>query len=501
MPKQFIFIMTDTQRKDMVGCYGNKDMKTPNLDKLGEEGIIFENAYTTQPVCGPARSAIFTGVYPHSNGMWTNSVGLDSTVKTIGKRIKDKGILNGYIGKYHLDGGDYFGNGECPEEWNPNYWYDMRNYLEELTEEERVKSRIPSTAYEGDGYSEEFTFAHRCSNKAIDFIKENKDNDFLLVVSYDEPHHPFICPKEYIEMYKDYIFPKNANVYDNLQNKPEHQKIWAKDQSDINREELQIKEDIYFASNTFVDYEIGRVLDAYREYTSDALVCYTSDHGDHLYSHQLDNKGASMYQEIVNIPFILSGKSIKDTNVKVDSLVSHIDIVPTILDYFGIEKYKMMPGKSLIPLVNNSKTKINDNVFIEFGRYEIDHDGFGGFQPIRCTFDGRYKLVINLLSSDELYDLKNDPSELVNLIEDESTKSVRDKLHNDILNWMNATRDPFRGYYWEQRPWRKDAVEATWAYTGGTRQREEDYDEKRQLDYVTGLTMEKATRIKIKNTK
>ena len=105
--------MTDTTRKDMVGCYGNEKMKTPNLDRLAAEGIRYENAYTCQPVCGPARSAIFTGTFPHTNGMVTNSIAMGDNVKTIGQRLSDHGIACGYIGKYHLDGGDYFGNGRC----------------------------------------------------------------------------------------------------------------------------------------------------------------------------------------------------------------------------------------------------------------------------------------------------------------------------------------------------------------------------------------------------
>lgn len=81
MRKQVIFLMTDTTRKDMVGCYGYPKMKTPNLDRLAEEGIRYENAYTCQPVCGPARSAIFTGTFPHTNGMVTNSIALGDNVK------------------------------------------------------------------------------------------------------------------------------------------------------------------------------------------------------------------------------------------------------------------------------------------------------------------------------------------------------------------------------------------------------------------------------------
>ena len=114
--------MTDTTRKDMLGCYGNRNMITPNLDSLAEEGIRYENAYTCQPVCGPARSAIFTGMFPHSNGTVANGVPFGDNVKTVGQRLTDHGIQCGYIGKWHLDGGDYFGLGKCPEGWNADYW-------------------------------------------------------------------------------------------------------------------------------------------------------------------------------------------------------------------------------------------------------------------------------------------------------------------------------------------------------------------------------------------
>lgn len=192
MKKQIILLMTDTTRKDMLGCYGDERMKTPNLDRLAAQGLRYENAYTCQPVCGPARSAIFTGVFPHSNGMVTNSVALGDNVKTVGQRLSDHNIHCGYIGKWHLDGGDYFGLGKCPEGWDEEYWYDMRCYLEELTAEERIKSRKSDTSYEED-MSEDFTYAHQCSNRALDFLEKYKEEDFFLVVSYDEPHGPSLC--------------------------------------------------------------------------------------------------------------------------------------------------------------------------------------------------------------------------------------------------------------------------------------------------------------------
>ena len=178
MKKQIVFIMVDSQSTDMLGCYNNPDIKTPYLDALSKESLTFDQAYTCQPVCGPARSAIFTGLYPHSNGAWTNCVSLYDNVKTIGQRLCDNRIQTAYIGKWHLDGGDYFGNGICPDGWDKEYWYDMRCYLEELTPEERVKSRDGGLSKTGE-VTEQFTFAHRCSDRAISYMKQHADDDFL----------------------------------------------------------------------------------------------------------------------------------------------------------------------------------------------------------------------------------------------------------------------------------------------------------------------------------
>lgn len=139
----------------------------------------------------------------------------------------------------------------------------------------------------------------------------------------------------------------------------------------------------------------------------------------------------------------------------------------------------------------------NDYVFIEFGRFEIDHDGFGAYQPLRCVYDGRYKLTINLMTSDELYDMRKDSGEMHNLILEEEYEIIRNHLHDILLIHMNETRDPFRGYYWECRPWRNDAENPTWKYTAYTRQKEEDPRfESHQLDYNTGLEMKEAVRYK-----
>ncbi|MGM9652741.1 MAG: sulfatase-like hydrolase/transferase [Eubacteriales bacterium] len=490
--KQIVFIMTDTTRFDMLGCYGNPDMKTPNLDALAQEGLRCESAYTCQPVCGPARSTIFTGLYPHSNGSFTNSYPLGANVKTVGQRLRDHGIRTGYIGKWHLDGGDYFGLGVCPDGWEEKYWYDMRCYLEELTEEERVKSRIPATNQEG--IPEDFTYAHRCAGRAIDFLKEYKDEDFFMVLSLDEPHDPYLCPEPYASMYADYEFPKAPNVWDTLEGKPFYQKLWAGARLKENRDELKIKPSYFLGCNSYADYEIGKVIDAAKELAPDAAIIYTSDHGDALQSHCLNGKGAAMYDEIARIPMIFYGFDGKGVY---KYPISHINLVPTILEYMGLSVPKLMEGPSVLSALNDPSLRVNDYVFTEFTRYEVDHDGFGGLQMMRAVFDGRYKLCIHLLDeTDEFYDTETDRYEMVNLIDSEAYSKERDRLHDALLRNMDETRDPFRGYQWECRKWRRDAPAPDYENHRYTRQRENEEYEPRQLDYATGLEMENATRIK-----
>lgn len=503
--RKVIFIMTDSQRKDMVGCYGNPHMRTPNIDNLAAGGIKFEKAYTAQPVCQPARAGLFTGQYPHSTGGWTNSIGIGQDVQHIGQRLSDHGIHTAFIGKWHLDGGDYFGMGRCPQGWDKDYWYDMRNYLEELTPEERVASRDQNTI-ESPGIDATFTFGHRCTNRAIDFLEKHHTEDFFLVVSYDEPHDPYLAPKHYIDSYKDYCAPITPAHYDDLEHKPEHHKIWAGlDEGELKRSQEHIDRQTrngqghpnsrFFGCNTFVDEEIGRILKTAQEYAPDALIIYTSDHGVFSGEHGLHAKGPAMYNEITNIPLIMQCSQWKKYGVIDQNPVSHLDLAPTIFDFMGVPIPKMFMGHSLKEqLLTNKRT--NDYVFMEFGRYEVDHDGFGGIQLVRSVFDGRYKLVVNLLTSDELYDLEKDPYEVHNLIHTESYQTIRDTLHNALLDEMNRSRDPFRGYYWENRTWRKDATRPTWHYTGMTRQKENEEYEPRQLDYATGLEILESSRIK-----
>ncbi|MDD4849250.1 MAG: sulfatase-like hydrolase/transferase [Gemmiger sp.] len=501
MPKQVILLMTDTTRTDMLGCYGNPAMQTPNLDHLAATGLRYQNAYTCQPVCGPARSAVFTGLFPHSNGMVTNSVAMGDTVKTIGQRLQDGGIPCGYIGKWHLDGSDYFGNGRCPAGFDPTYWYDMRCYLNELSDADKRRSRQSETSFDAD-MSAEFTYAHRCANRALSFLETHAGRDFFLTVSLDEPHGPSLCPAPFNTMYRGVAMPQSANYADDLRQKPQMQRLWAGQNLAAPPESLNAPTGrlaLFLGCNSFADSELGRVLAAAETLAPDALVIYTSDHGDMLGNHRLRGKNAAMYREVANIPLLIRHGRASRRGV-VEAPASHIDITPTVLDFFGLPQPACLEGNSMLGQIKGESPPPNRYVYTEFTRYEADHDGFGGLQMMRAITDGRYKLAIYLCDTDEFYDTRQDPAELENRIADPALQAERNRLHDALLAHMNATRDPYRGYQWAARPWRPER-QPVWENDGYTRQRESDGYEPRQLDYDTGLPMEQAVRSKCLHTK
>lgn len=499
---QAVLFLTDTQGANCVGCYRNDQLplQTVHLDRFAAEGVRFTTAYTCSPVCGPARSAIFTGLFPHSNGVLGNNNAPHANIPTIGQRLARHGIATALIGKWHLDGTDYFGDGRCAPGWAPAYWFDGRNYLESLPDDDaRDLSRRVLDA--GDvarhGITSEFTYAHRIADRAIRFIEEHRDRDFLLVVSIDEPHHPAISPEPYVSAFDALGLPVR-NAHDSLADKPRQQQEWAAVSARRLATYLHEEDDgvifrdpTFFACNSYADSQVGRVLAAIDQYVPNAFTLYTSDHGDMLGSHGLYSKGPAMYEEILRVPFMVRWRGQARAGAVSDGLASHIDIVPTLLDYFGRPIPELLQGRSLIAQCRRPELQVNPCIFGEFNRYEVDHDGFGAFAPIRCVFDGRHKLAINLLESDELYDLATDPGELINRIESGAHREIRGRLHRVLLEWMNRTRDPLRGPHWQRRPWSDRATCSTWQ--GPTRPRPADDDwYPRVLLYETARPVDRA---------
>lgn len=490
MPQpSFVIVMTDTQGANIVGAYGRTEMRTPCVDAMAQRGMLFTRAYTTCPLCTPARAALFTGIYAHTSGPWTNNIALGDNIKTMGQRFQDAGYQTAYVGKWHLDGHDYFGTGICPPGWEDAYWYDGRRYLDGLSEDEITlwrKGLGTPEQLRARNVRPEFTWAHRVSDRAVDFLKRQRGEPFVLVASYDEPHHPFTCPPEYAEAFADFGYDVGPAAYDTLENKPAHQREWAASTTPHGRVLVdgKLRHPLYFGCNSFVDSEIGRVLDAVQRYAPEnTYVIFTSDHGDMMGAHGLAGKGPAMYEEITHMPLIVVQPGGEGAGVRNATPVSHIDLLPTLLDLAGLETPPILEGESLTPYLQGRQAP-ERSVFVEFNRYEIEHDSWGGFQPVRAIVSGQHKLVINLLSTDELYDLAADPAEVDNRIDDPAWVQRRDSLHDALLAWMYEKRDPFRGPAWERRPWRG---ERRLQWRGLFRPRPADGYAPQVRDYDTGL--------------
>ena len=304
-----LFLMTDTQNRDMVGAYGNPAVRTPNLDRLASEGQLFERAYTCCPLCTPARGALFSGIHPPLNGAWANSMAPAENFPLMGEVFSRQGYNVAYSGKWHLDGTSYFGDGEAgggfPQEW----WYDGKNYADDLGSErfEQYRSCRTLEDMRKAAFQEEDIWAHRVADRALDFLSQQDDETpFLLVASFDEPHAPCVVPENWLSAWEADEIPERPGFALPLEGKPALQqkaRTWDRPEEWEDARQQQLK---HYLCNSYVDSQIGRILEAVKErFDENTLIVYTSDHGDMMGAHGLTSKGPYMYEETNNIPFLL----------------------------------------------------------------------------------------------------------------------------------------------------------------------------------------------------
>ena len=458
-----VLLLTDTQCKRMVGAYGEPVFDTPNLDRLASEGVRFERAYAASPVCTPARGAIFTGLYPQMNGAWANCLTPQRHVPMMGEIVRHHGYRAGYTGKWHLDGSGYDGVGEADGGFEPEWWFDRVNMLNELPDHLRQLYSQKTTVEqlrEAD-FRDEHVFGHRVADRAVDFLENVGDDPFVLVASFDEPHDPWMTPPDWWEYFEADDIPGRPNYCPSMEGKPHLQQVAAQEIAEAHGHptwrDLVAKRLKFFGCNSYIDREIGRVVDAVdAHHADDTLIIYLSDHGDQLGSHGLHDKGAYMYEETCNVPLIVRSPDGPRGAVS-HALASQLDILPTVLDYIGAEIPPSLDGRSLRPVLEDPDAHVHEHVMVSFNRFQLGAAGRGGMWPIRCLVDDRYKLAINLHDRDELYDLKEEPYELTNCIDEPAYARQRDRLHDALLAEMRRSRDPMMNWLFEDRPWRPAA--------------------------------------------
>ncbi|MBI3856925.1 MAG: sulfatase [Planctomycetes bacterium] len=411
----FLIILPDQLRAQALGCMGNPDIRTPHLDALAKEGLLFRNTFANTPVCCPARAVILTGRYAHANGMVANDLRLRESETTVAEILRERGYRTGFIGKWHLDGGprlpgfvppgprrqgfDFWAANECSHaHFNTQYFRDG-------------EMPIPVKKFEAEAWTD----------LAIEFLRESRGRPFFLVVSMGPPHDPYGAPEKFMKMYH----PQTISMRPN----------WVEGTAGGGRKEIAA----YAAAVTAVDEQVGRLSASLRELgrEEDTMVLLTSDHGDMLGSQGRRLKRVP-WEESIRVPGILRYPQAVKPGRTTDALFSHADIAPTMLALAGIPIPPAMQGSDLSGVVRGTAEAGPGSVFLQqFVPYRSDNvlEGWRGLRTSRHLY-ARTETEPWLL-----YDLEADPFEQRNLAADPASAPLRAELERKLAAWMARTGD------------------------------------------------------------
>lgn len=410
-----VFYFSDQQRWDTCGCYGQKLPVTPNLDAIAGDGIRFANAFTCQPVCGPARACIQTGTYATENGCFVNGVSLPLGAKTIARYLKDAGYDTAYVGKWHLASDrdcNHYETSAVPLERRGGYDYWMASDVLEFT-----SHGYNGYVFDGDGRKVEFIgYRADCiNNYAVDYIRNHDGNrPFFLFVSQIEPHHQndhgrFEGPDGSKERFKDYEVPGDlvGTGGDWRENYPD-----------------------YLGQCHSLDENVGRLVDSLKEkgLWENTIFIYTSDHGSHFCTRNGEYKRAC-HDGCTHIPMIAHGPGFEGGRV-LEDMVSLLDIPTTILDCAGIPKPEQFQGDSLRKLAAGEEPDWKQHIFMQISESQVGRAirTKDWKYSVRAEGDGWKEPDASVYYEDFLYDLHKDPHERNNLVADPAYAQVRKEL-------------------------------------------------------------------------
>ena len=416
-----LFIFSDQQHWQGVG-FEDKFFDTPNIDQFAKSSVVFDNSFCTTPQCSPSRSSILTGLYPSKTGVMGNmhATGGDSLqMRTIAPILQQSGYYTGYFGKWHL-GKEKIASAGWDQEWRIN----GATHLNE----------------KGD---------NRVTEKAARFLAENSNSrkPFALFLSYINPHDIYLYKGHNTSPDVDEIPLPNSWYTETLEDKPAvHKQFMTEDQGRViwgkKKHYWQLYRDCYRSKVKLYDNHVGKVLRELKKQGlwDDTIIIVTSDHGDMDTNHRLIYKGPFMYEHMVRVPlmFRVPGQfgGIKPCRIS-DLDVVNVDLFPTLLDFCGIDAIQC-DGISLKPtLTGTAGQKKRDFVIGQY--YSKQH----WVNPIRMLRTPEFKYNKYLHKGQELYDLKNDPDELVNLAENPKYAIIKNKLAAMLDDWLKTNNDPF----------------------------------------------------------
>ncbi len=408
-----VFIFADQMRAHAMGCMGNDQVITPNLDKLASEGLLISNAISAQPVCTPYRAQLLTGRYGHSTGVIHNDIRLPDSEILISQQLKKSGYATGYIGKWHLSGSrrdpvdavsrrgwDFWAVRNCSHKHaKASYW------LNDGTEPIEVPGWEPDIQ----------------TDLTIEYIEKKKSEPFALFLSFGPPHNPYKAPQKYKNMYDGVKLKARANV--------------------PNGSTKNLLE--YYSMVTSLDICVGRISSALEKsgIADNTLVVFTSDHGDMLGSqgHSLKQRP---WEESINVPFIVRYPEKISKNQKKDWIVSSVDVMPTLLALCGAEIPKKVDGMNYAQTFLGKDNKERDAAFL----FNV-HKGAGPKTDWRGIRTKAWTYAHHFKGDWVMYDLKKDPFQLNNLVHNPKHKTQKEKLSKQLATMRKALDEsiPLKG--------------------------------------------------------
>ena len=466
-----LWICTDSQRWDTLGCYGNQFVQTPHLDALAERGVVFERCFAQSPVCTPSRACFLTGRYPRTTRVRQNGQVMPRDEILVTRLLADAGYTCGLSGKLHISacypepylaGEPRIDDGYTEFHWShhPADSWPTNEYIHWLREKGVTFETPPhpDSPYVKIGMPAEHHQTTWCVQQAVNFIEGAAafDRPWLFSVNVFDPHDNFDPPAEYLERYLNRLpeIPLPDYAPGELDDKPlfqrsDHQGAYNDPRNypfpRMSDQDHRLVRAAYWAMVDLIDAQVGRLIDTL-EHTGqreNTIVIFTSDHGEMLGDHGIYLKGPYFYDPAVRVPLIVSCPALIPPGRRSAALVELVDLAPTLLDATGLPDQQRIQGQSLWPALagGGDLSHHRDDVYCEYYNALACHQNPPAYATMLRT--ERHKLVaMHGLGTGELYDLERDPAETHNLWSAPAHQDTRLTLLGRLCDRMAWTADP-----------------------------------------------------------
>lgn len=424
-----VFFYNEAQRADALSLAGNPILSTPNQDRIGLEGVYFNNSFCTNALCAPARAVALTGLHSHTSGALDNQTSepLPPDIPIFTDLLHQAGYDVAMVGKAHIGNGvrerywDYYFafNGPATDFYNPQAFEGRNGKMgEEKIYKGEFRNEFPDNAaldWTGTYADDLFT------DRALNWLKQKRERPFCLLLWLQAPHSPYYRPRRHLDKYNGIPIPKPATFDDDLKGYPGKPRCFANALNKIGTtqtsESVRSFEELvknYYAGLNAVDDNIGRVIGFLESsgQLDDTVILHSSDHGYFLGEWRCFDK-RFMHEPSIRTPTMIRYPKMFRAGTKIDQMVLNLDFAPTLLELAGVEVPGAMQGKSLVRLVQGKESDWREDWLYEYFGYP----GAEQVRPHRGVRTARYKYIHYFLAPEEfeLYDLQADPAETKNL--------------------------------------------------------------------------------------